>query len=123
MMMNEPLLQPPHDPNQRTIMIVVYVLFGLGVIFGGLPAIAGVILAYIKRQDMLPNSLYHNHLTFLIRTFWGSVAGTVIGFILSFIGIGILVLFAVGIWYLFRVIYGFVKLMDEKSITTTGWFV
>lgn len=30
--MNEPLLQPPHDPNQRTIMIVVYVLFGLGVI-------------------------------------------------------------------------------------------
>lgn len=123
MMMNEPLLQPPHDPNQRTIMIVVYVLFGLGVIFGGLPAIAGVILAYIKRQDMLPNSLYHNHLTFLIRTFWGSVAGTVIGFILSFIGIGILVLFAVGIWYLFRVIYGFVKLMDEKSVTTTGWFV
>ena len=121
--MNEPLLQPPHDPNQRTIMIVVYVLFGLGVIFGGLPAIAGVILAYIKRQDMLPNSLYHNHLTFLIRTFWGSVAGTVIGFILSFIGIGILVLFAVGIWYLFRVIHGFVKLMDEKSITTTGWFV
>jgi predicted membrane protein len=123
MMMNEPLLQPPHDPNQRTIMIVVYVLFGLGVIFGGLPAIAGVILAYIKRQDMLPNSLYHNHLTFLIRTFWGSVAGTVIGFILSFIGIGILVLFAVGIWYLFRVIYGFVKLMDEKSVTTTGWFM
>ena len=121
--MNEPLLQPPHDPNQRTIMIVVYVLFGLGVIFGGLPAIAGVILAYIKRQDMLPNSLYHNHLTFLIRTFWGSVAGTVIGFILSFIGIGLLVLFAVGIWYLFRVIYGFVKLMDEKSVTTTGWFV
>ena len=123
MMMNEPLLQPPHDPNQRTIMIVVYVLFGLGVIFGGLPAISGVILAYIKRQDMLPNSLYHNHLTFLIRTFWGSVAGTVIGFILSFIGIGILVLFAVGIWYLFRLIYGFVKLMDEKSVTTTGWFV
>ena len=123
MMMNEPLLQPPHDPNQRTIMIVVYVLFGLGVIFGGLPAIAGVILAYIKRQDMLPNSLYHNHLTFLIRTFWGSVAGTVIGFILSFIGIGMLVLFAVGIWYLFRVIYGFVKLMDEKSVTTTGWFM
>jgi len=123
MMMNEPLLQPPHDPNQRTIMIVVYVLFGLGVIFGGLPAIAGVILAYIKRQDMLPNSLYHNHLTFLIRTFWGSVAGTVIGFILSFIDIGILVLFAVGIWYLFRVIYGFVKLMDEKSVTTTGWFM
>ena len=104
-------------------MIVVYVLFGLGVIFGGLPAIAGVILAYIKRQDMLPNSLYHNHLTFLIRTFWGSVAGTVIGFILSFIGIGILVLFTVGIWYLFRVIYGFVKLMDEKSVTTTGWFM
>jgi predicted membrane protein len=47
----------------------------------------------------------------------------VIGFILSFIGIGILVLFAVGIWYLFRVIYGFVKLMDEKSVTTTGWFM
>ena len=121
--MNEPLLQPPHDPNQRTIMIVVYVLFGLGVIFGGLSAVAGVILAYIKRQDMLPNSLYHNHLTFLIRTFWGSVAGTVIGFIFSFIGIGILVLFPVGIWYLFRVIYGFVKLIDEKSVTTTSWFV
>ena len=46
--MNEPLLQPPHNPNQRTMMIITYVLFGAGAIFGGLPAIAGVILAYTK---------------------------------------------------------------------------
>ena len=120
--MNEPFLQPPHDPNQRTMMIVTYALFGLGALIG-LLSIAGVILAYIKRQDMLPNSLYHNHFTYLIRTFWGAVAGFVVGIILSFIGIGFVIIVAVSIWYLFRVIYGFVKLMDEKSVTTTGWFM
>lgn len=81
--MNDSFSQlPSFDHNQRTIMYIAYGLFGLGILFGGLPAIAGVILAYIKRPD-LQGSIYHDHLNFLIRTFWGAFAGFVMGIILS----------------------------------------
>ncbi|WGE31390.1 hypothetical protein NYR60_05810 [Actinobacillus genomosp. 2] len=120
--MNDPFSLQPSDDSQRKMMYITYGLFGLGIIFGGLPAIAGVIMAYIKREDM-QGTAYYDHMRFLIRTFWGTLAGFVLGMILSFIGIGILVIWAVSIWYVFRVIYGAIKLLDNKSVTPTGWFM
>lgn len=121
--MNDPFQNfPPINDNHRTIMYIAYGLFGLGILFGGLPAIAGVILAYIKRSDM-QGTIYHDHLHFLIRTFWGAFVGFIIGLILSLIGIGLVIIWLVSIWYVFRVIYGAVKLFDHKSVTPTGWFM
>ncbi|AIZ79642.1 hypothetical protein NYR70_07005 [Actinobacillus equuli subsp. equuli] len=120
--MNEQFSLQPSNDSLRTVMYITYGLFGLGIIFGGLPAIAGVILAYIKRADM-QGTAYYDHMCFLIRTFWGTLAGTILGIVLSLIGIGILVIWAIGIWYIFRVIYGAVKLFDNKSVTPTGWFM
>ena len=71
--MNEPFFLQPSDDSQRKIMYISYGLFGLGIIFGGLPAIAGVILAYIKREDM-QGTAYYDHMCFLIRTFWGNIS-------------------------------------------------
>lgn len=119
--MSDPFLTAPNDDRNRTIMYIVYGLFGLAILFGGLPAIAGVIVAYVKRDDMI-GTYYHDHLIFLIRTFWASLIFTVVGVMLAFFVIGIPILWAIGIWYLFRVVYGFVKLMDNKTVTTTGWF-
>lgn len=120
--MNEPFFLQPSDDSQRKIMYISYGLFGLGIIFGGLPAIAGVILVYIKREDM-QGTAYYDHMCFLIRTFWGTLAGFVLGMILSLIGIGIVLIWLISIWYVFRVIYGAVKLFDNKSVTPTGWFM
>lgn len=130
--MTEPFSLQPQDESQRKLMYVIYGLFALGflfggipiidVFFGGMPTIAGVIVAYIKR-DELASTYYYDHIQFLIRTFWGAVIGMLIGMVLVFVFIGTFVIWLVGIWYMFRVIYGFIKLLDNKTVTTTGWFM
>ena len=109
------------DP-QRKLMYIIYGLFGLGILFGGMPTIAGVIVAYIKKDELF-GSYYYDHIQFLIRTFWGSMVGMLIGILLVFLFVGVAVIWAISIWYMFRVIYGFIKLMDNKSVTPTGWFM
>lgn len=113
-------IPPSLEPNHN-LMLITYGLFGLGILFGGLPTIAGVILAYIKRNEVA--GFHRDHLLFLIRTFWGTVIGFVAGFVLSIIGIGIAIIWAISIWYIFRVIYGAVKFFENKTVTTTGWLM
>ena len=130
--MNEPFSLQPSDESQRTMALAAYALFGLGIffyalvgagiLFGGLPTIAGVILAYIKRPDM-EGTAYYDHMCFLIRTFWGSLAGFVLGMLFVFVFVGIFLIWAVAIWYTFRVIYGAVKCYEYKSVTPVGWFM
>ena len=46
----------------------------------------------------------------------------VIGFALTFVGIGIVVLGLLGIWHLFRIIRGIVRAIDRQPIDDpTGW--
>ncbi|WP_432784670.1 hypothetical protein AAEX37_01604 [Oligella sp. MSHR50489EDL] len=77
--------------------------------------LAGVVMAYLKR-DEYKNTLYESHVTFLIRTFWISLLYGVISFILSFIGIGIILGILTTIWYVIRIVKGFVTFMDNKPI-------
>ena len=118
--MQEEFSPQPSLEKQRNLMYLLYGLFGLGMIFGGLPTLIGVILAYIRRDELL-HTYYHDHINYLIRTFWGVVIGMLIGGLLTFIFIGVLIIWAAGIWYIFRVVYGFIKLMDNQSVTPTGW--
>ncbi|WP_040977035.1 DUF4870 family protein [Necropsobacter massiliensis] len=111
-------LFPEKDKNY---MLITYLAFAGGVFIPLLP-IVGVILAYVKRNEVW-GSVYYAHLTYLIRTFWGFVAGVVLGSILLIIAVGKLILLAVWIWFLFRIIYGFIKLLDRQTVTTTGWFI
>ncbi len=118
--MQEEFSPQPSLEKQRNLMYLLYGLFGLGMIFGGLPTLIGVILAYIRRDELI-HTYYHDHINYLILTFWGVVIGMLIGGLLTFIFIGVLIIWAAGIWYIFRVVYGFIKLMDNQSVTPTGW--
>lgn len=108
--------------DKKKLMYIAYGLFAISIVLGGLTAIAGVILIYLKRSEM-QGTIYADHCSFLIRTFWGAVIAFVIGFILSTILIGGFVLFLIPIWYLLRIIYGLLKLHDGKSVTPTGWLI
>ena len=112
--------QLPTD-SQKYYMYITYAMYALG-IFIGLTPIVGVILAYIKRDEM-QGTVYYDHMQFLIKTFWVSLIGMVIGAILMLVLIGYLVLLAVGVWYIFRVVLGIVKLLDNKPVTPDGWFM
>ena len=118
---------PTHSPikpssggtDLRQYTMIIYILY-LASILIGVTAIVGVIMAYVKRADFAGTE-YEDHITYLIRTFWISVIGSLIGFVLTFILIGFFILLAVGIWFIYRSIAGFIKFNDNKPINALGW--
>jgi uncharacterized membrane protein len=98
----------------RQVGLITYVLYGIAAVFPP-AAIAGVIYAYIKRDDVA-GSFAESHMTWLIRTFWLTLAFGVVGMVLALVLVGFLVLFAVGVWYIFRVVKGFVLFYEATAI-------
>lgn len=113
-------------PEQRNYMYVIYGLYALGVVSFAMPTIIGAIVAYVKRDDMR-GTIYFDHIQFLLRTFWGSLIGFVVGFLLviTFIGaiLGVPLVVAICFWYLFRVVVGIVRLIDNQPVTPDGWLM
>jgi uncharacterized membrane protein len=70
--------------EDKTLPVIVYVLYFLG-LFHGLTMIIGLIIAYVSRDTAGPRMA--SHYTWLIRTFWTTLAGMVLGLLV--IGVGI----------------------------------
>jgi len=96
------------------LLKIAYALYALS-IFLPFASIAGVIMAYIKAGDVAGSHL-SSHYSWLIRTFWWSALLGFVGMITFFFGVGIVVFIATGIWFIYRVIKGFLKLNDGKSV-------
>lgn len=101
--------------SMRTYSMIVYGLYALGLFLGGLPTLIGLIMAYLKRNEFR-GTIYHGHMTLLIRTFWYSLVVSFLGAVLALIYIGYVILFAVGVWYIYRLVRGFICLYDRKGI-------
>jgi len=106
------------DSDDRTIAIVVYALYLAMFVTGGVAAIVGVILAYLKKDG--EDALTRSHFDFQIRTFWLGLAGVLVSLVLMmtiiFIVIGVPLLIAVTVWWLLRIVIGLVRLLDRKPI-------
>ena len=93
----------------------------IGMFLVGWPSILAVILNYIKRDDARGTWL-ESHFRWQIRTFWfGLLWVALCGlFIVATLGIGILIawlpLAIVGLWFIYRVIRGWLALRDRKPM-------
>src|SRR5947208_10473201 len=106
--------------------LLAYALFGTAAVIAlvssgfhiaaplmGLVGIAGLIVAYVKRDDAR-GTWVASHLTWLIRTFWysflwgvvGAIVLVVLGIILIGIPIALLIWAVASIWVIYRVIRG-----------------
>ncbi len=103
------------SPTLLRITHVVYGLLGLGLLLGWFPAIIGVILNYVKQEDV-QGSWLESHFRWQIRTFWWGLLWAVIGFITWLIFIGWFILIADAVWILYRVIKGWLNLNDNKPM-------
>jgi len=96
------------------VVILVYALqaasFLLGITF-----LAAVIVNYVKREEIAGTWL-ESHFIWQIRTFWWSVLWGVLGLVLTLVLIGFFILIADGIWVLYRIIKGWLKLNDGKPM-------
>ena len=99
---------------------IVYLLYLVGIMIG-ITSLIGVIIAYINRSDS-PEWL-QTHYRFQIRTFWIGLCYFLLGWILTGIAIGWLVLLFWLAWMIIRCAKG-IKYLDryEPYPNPTTWF-
>lgn len=100
--------------SMKTYSMIVYGMYVLGLFLGGLPTVIGLIMAYVKRNDFA-GTIYKEHMGLLIRTFWYSLLFSILGAMTAWLYIGVVILFAVAVWYIYRLIRGFARLTDGKG--------
>lgn len=102
----------------RTICMIAYGLFALGFVTSGLFAlatVAAIIIVYIKRADAA-GTIYATHFDWLISTFLWSLLWMGLSLIATLIFVGWLGILATVIWVLYRLIRGFLALLDGKPV-------
>ena len=120
--------------SNRTLTLILYVLYIIAIFSGGLLAIVALVINYIKRDDVR-GSIVESHFTWQIRTFWWYLIWNIIAFVpflfLFFTGENVDVfadvaliantfcLLVVGIswlWIVYRAILGMIRLNDHQPM-------
>lgn len=94
--------------NPRQLIHVIYGLFALGILSAGIfgvAIIASIVLAYIKRSDLV-GTVYASHLDWIIKTFWWGLLWFILSLIASLFFIGYLTGLIVIIWVVYRIAKG-----------------
>lgn len=101
------------DAGSKGNVNLIYFLYLIG-LAAGITTVIGVIMAYLgkDRADPFLVSHYHNQ----INIFWKAVLYSVVGFLLTFILIGGLILLGALIWYIVRVVKGLQALSRNEPI-------
>ncbi len=94
---------------------VVYLLYALSYFLGGVPAIVGIIINYVKKEDAAGTWL-ESHFRWQIRTFWFGLLWAAVGAITAFIFVGFAILFANFCWIIYRIVKGWLYLNDGKPM-------
>ncbi|MGQ0697102.1 MAG: DUF4870 family protein [Panacagrimonas sp.] len=98
----------------KSLTTVVYALYAASFLVG-FTGIVAIIVNYIKKDEFAGTWLA-SHFRWQIRTFWFALLWGFIGFVTLFLVIGWFILVANGIWYLYRIVKGFLNLNDNKPM-------
>ncbi|MCS6766574.1 MAG: hypothetical protein MO847_09310 [Candidatus Protistobacter heckmanni] len=109
-------IQPESGPqgqdrlnSLRKLTHVLYALYAFAWLTFGSAAIVAIIINYVKREDVR-GTLYETHSNWQIRAFWICVVP------LMLVWVGFVLLWALGIWALYRIIKGWLYLNDSRAI-------
>ena len=106
----------------RTLAIAVYALQAAG-FFVGITWVVAVVINYIKREEVAGTWL-ESHFSWQIRTFWYALLWALIVALVSLplavilVGIGTWVagLFILGVWAIYRIARGWLRLQAHQSM-------
>ena len=98
----------------KDITTAVYALQAAGFLIG-VTFIAAVIINTIKLPDVA-GTLYESHFRWQIRTFWFGLLWCVVGALTAWVLVGFLVLFGAAIWVIYRIVKGWLNLLDGKPM-------
>jgi len=106
--------QGAESSDDRTMVLVVYGLYVLALASCGLAGIAGVVVAYVKRDDAR-GSLWESHFDNQINAFWTWFALVAAGVVTIPIVIGFFVIGFAFIWFLYRTIKGLIRALENRA--------
>ena len=110
---NARLVLNSSDEAAKNHALIAYILMAVG-LFTGLFAILGGIWAMVKKEEAAV-SIFYDHYSNIIVTFWWSLGLNIVGIILAFVFIGYLMLPLVWIWTAYRIIKGLARITSNKS--------
>lgn len=106
--------------NDRLAVHIIYALYAASLIFQ-IPSLFAVILAYLKRDDVAGTYL-ETHVSWQIRTFWIWLLLTVIGWASVIFLVGWLILGFAYLWFVYRIVKGWLRLSNEEPVLRPGDF-
>jgi uncharacterized membrane protein len=101
------------DEAAKTNALIAYCLMVIG-LFTGIFWIIGAIWAIVKKEEA-KGTLFEDHYSNIIKTFWWGLALSILGFILAFVVVGYFLLLAVWIWSIYKIIKGLAKITSNKA--------
>lgn len=104
------------EPRQALVTITnaVYLLQAIGILVTPV-FVAAVIVNYVKR-DEVRGTFLESHFRWQMRTFWFGLLWAVVGVLTMVLLIGYAILLANVIWVMYRVIKGWLDLVDRKPM-------
>lgn len=105
---------PTDTAKPKKIATFVYALYAASLVVG-VTAIVGIIVCHVKRDDVAGTWL-DSHFRWQMRTFWFGLAWAAVGMVLMVIMIGWVVLTAVYIWFIYRIVKGWLRLYEDKPM-------
>lgn len=106
----------PDDKNKslKSMTAIIYGLYALSLLVG-VSAIVAIVMNYVKKDEVAGTWL-ESHFRWQIRTFWFALLWAVIGGITFVLVIGWFILTANLVWYIYRIVKGWLNLNDNKPM-------
>ncbi len=99
------------EKSRKTLTTVIYALYAASFLVG-ITAIVAIVMNYIKREEMA-GTFFESHFRWQMRTFWFGMLWMAIGVASFLIVIGWFVLIATGVWVIYRIVKGWLRLNDN----------
>jgi uncharacterized membrane protein len=114
---NDALKQPsmPTPANLKQLATIVYALQAVSFLAGGLTLFAGVIINYVRKEDVQGTWL-ESHFRWQIRTFWYTLLWSAIGGITVIFLIGWVILTGAMLWLIYRIVKGWLYLSENRAM-------
>lgn len=106
------LLPADREKSLRQIATVIYGLQAAALVVG-VTSFVAVILGYLRRRDAAGTWL-ESHFTWQIRTFWWSLAWSILGLATLVLVVGFFILLASAVWYVYRIVRGWTELNEGR---------
>jgi uncharacterized membrane protein len=105
------------ESSLRQLAGLVYGLQAASMLVG-VTLFAGVIINYLRRGQVAGTWL-ESHFTWQIRTFWWSLAWCVLGIATAIVLVGLFILGASAVWFVYRIVRGWTELNEGRPMYAT----